>query len=155
MTTLIWLLFLIIWSSLLGWCWFIRSIISCGLSWCEPSHFETWLWRDFLASRSNLLFFFPGPSCLAIIASSFALATLRIKSTTPESRMPFRNLSESSNLLPKSWCFVLRVSLVCESKAGFSISALTKIHRFCLMWWALMFSFLFFFSSAALIFWTI
>jgi len=50
----------------------------------------------------SLLFFLPGPSYLAIIASSLALATFKIRSTTPESRIPFKNLSDSSTLLPKS-----------------------------------------------------
>ena len=69
------------------------------------------------------------PKFLAILASSFALAILRIASTTPESRIPLRNFSVSSILLPKSEDFVFRVSFVWEPNAGFSTRQFTKIHR--------------------------
>ena len=61
---------------------------------------------------NNFDFFLPGPSYLAILASSLALATDRILSTTPDSKTPFKNFSDNSTLLPKSSFFVVRPSFV-------------------------------------------
>jgi hypothetical protein len=43
-----------------------------------------------------------------------------------------KNFSEISHLEPKVDGFEVKVSLVWESKAGFSIRQLMKAHRFCL-----------------------
>ena len=113
-------------------------------------HYSAFLVPASLASSSfgipNSLAFLPaGFSDLANLASSLALAMLRIDSTTPDAKISLRNFSVNSILLPKSEALVFRVSLVCESKAGFSIKQLTNTHRFALIWWGLMTSFLFFF----------
>jgi len=49
---------------------------------------------------------------LASFAYSLASATLRIVSTTPLSKIPFKNLSDSSIVLPKSFAGVFKVSFV-------------------------------------------
>jgi hypothetical protein len=56
--------------------------------------------------------FFPGPNVLPSFAYSLASATFKIVSTTPLSKIPFKNLSESSNVLPKSFAGVFNVSFV-------------------------------------------
>lgn len=77
--------------------------------------FESLVPAEFASSSFgiiNLEVFFPGPIVLASFAYSLASATFRIVSTTPLSKMPFRNLSESSIVLPKSFAGVFKVSFV-------------------------------------------
>lgn len=47
----------------------------------------------------------------------------------------FMNSGVREQREPKFEAFVVSVSFVCESKAGFSMSALTKTHRWCFTWW--------------------
>jgi len=82
-----------------------------------------------LGMPSSLDFFLPGPRVLASFASSLAFATLTILSIIPEASISLRNFSLKVQVDPKLEGLVVRVSLVCESKAGFSICALTKSHR--------------------------
>jgi len=49
---------------------------------------------------------------LASFAYSLASATFKIVSTTPLSKIPFKNLSDSSIVLPKSFAGVFKVSFV-------------------------------------------
>mmetsp|Transcript_25410 Transcript_25410/g.75653 ORF Transcript_25410/g.75653 Transcript_25410/m.75653 type:complete len:231 (+) Transcript_25410:2492-3184(+) len=67
-----------------------------------------------------------------------ALAQSRIMSTTPLFITPFRSRSESSQVEPNLLCFVVRVSFVWESKAGFSTRQLMKIQRWFFTWAGLM-----------------
>mmetsp|Transcript_17264 Transcript_17264/g.49335 ORF Transcript_17264/g.49335 Transcript_17264/m.49335 type:complete len:265 (+) Transcript_17264:2086-2880(+) len=67
-----------------------------------------------------------------------ASAAMRIRSTTPQLATSSRNFSESSHLDPNLDCLVMRVSFVCESKAGFSIRHLMKIQRWFFTWCGLM-----------------
>lgn len=105
----------------------VKMIVHCS-AFRVPALFAS----SSLGIPTSFYFFFP-TICFAILASSFAFATIRMLSTTPDSNICFRNLSVSSTLLPKAEAFVPKFSLVCESKAGFSIRQLTKIQRFALI----------------------
>mmetsp|Transcript_20160 Transcript_20160/g.60378 ORF Transcript_20160/g.60378 Transcript_20160/m.60378 type:complete len:244 (+) Transcript_20160:88-819(+) len=83
-------------------------------------------------SRETLLV--PALSFLPRSTLVFASAAMRIKSTMPELVTSSRNLSDSSQRDPNLDCFVVSVSLVCESKAGFSTRHLMKTHRWALTW---------------------
>mmetsp|Transcript_92063 Transcript_92063/g.286519 ORF Transcript_92063/g.286519 Transcript_92063/m.286519 type:complete len:242 (-) Transcript_92063:372-1097(-) len=67
-----------------------------------------------------------------------ARAAMRIRSTTPQLATSSRNFSESSQREPNLDCFVVSVSFVCESKAGFSTRHLMKTQRWFRTWWGLM-----------------
>mmetsp|Transcript_2795 Transcript_2795/g.7233 ORF Transcript_2795/g.7233 Transcript_2795/m.7233 type:complete len:254 (-) Transcript_2795:932-1693(-) len=67
-----------------------------------------------------------------------ASAAIRMRSTTPQDTTSFRNFSDSSHLEPNFDCFVMSVSLVCESKAGFSTRHLMKTQMWFRTWCALM-----------------
>ena len=75
-------------------------------------------------------------SRVAFLPSDFFISLLclneaqeRICSTMPLFIICLMTLSLDSYLLPKLEARVLRVSLVCESNAGFSMRALTKTQR--------------------------
>mmetsp|Transcript_14025 Transcript_14025/g.33358 ORF Transcript_14025/g.33358 Transcript_14025/m.33358 type:complete len:208 (+) Transcript_14025:2258-2881(+) len=59
----------------------------------------------------------------------FAIAAMRMRSTTPHVATSERNFSDSSQRDPNLDCFVINVSFVCESKAGFSTRQLMKTQR--------------------------
>ena len=82
---------------------------------------------------SNLDFFWP-VKVFAILACSFALACRTIWFMMLVLSRSLINFSEISNELPKFEDFVVRVSLVWESNAGFSMSEFTKIHSHPLTW---------------------
>mmetsp|Transcript_73218 Transcript_73218/g.212016 ORF Transcript_73218/g.212016 Transcript_73218/m.212016 type:complete len:227 (-) Transcript_73218:938-1618(-) len=67
----------------------------------------------------------------------FAIAAIKIKSTTPQLHTSSRNWSDNSQREPNFDCFVMSVSFVCESKAGFSIKHRTKIHKCARTWFGL------------------
>jgi len=63
-----------------------------------------------------------------------------------DANLPFlTKSSDNSHLLPNCELFSVKVSFVCESNAGFSIKALTKIHIWFLTWKGLTGAALFFF----------
>mmetsp|Transcript_98086 Transcript_98086/g.245798 ORF Transcript_98086/g.245798 Transcript_98086/m.245798 type:complete len:237 (+) Transcript_98086:1997-2707(+) len=68
----------------------------------------------------------------------FARAAIKIRSMTPQLATSSRNLSDNSHLEPNFDVFVIRVSFVCESKAGFSTRHLMKTHKWARMWCGLM-----------------
>mmetsp|Transcript_6709 Transcript_6709/g.16658 ORF Transcript_6709/g.16658 Transcript_6709/m.16658 type:complete len:228 (+) Transcript_6709:1668-2351(+) len=72
---------------------------------------------------------FLAPSCFLSSLLCLKEAQERIFSTMPEVIIFLMTPSDASNLDPKLLARVLSVSLVCESNAGFSMSALTKTHR--------------------------
>ena len=72
---------------------------------------------------------FFAPSCFFISLLCLNEAQDRICSTTPEFIIFLMMESGASNLDPKFAARVLSVSFVCESNAGFSMSALTNTHR--------------------------
>mmetsp|Transcript_51855 Transcript_51855/g.112427 ORF Transcript_51855/g.112427 Transcript_51855/m.112427 type:complete len:259 (+) Transcript_51855:682-1458(+) len=74
-----------------------------------------------------LVTFLAPRSCRPRSTFCFAFAQSRIISTTPLFITCFRNFSESSQAEPNLDCFVVNVSLVCESNAGFSMRQLMKI----------------------------
>ena len=72
---------------------------------------------------------FFAPSCFFSSLDCLNEAQERICSTTPLVIIFFIVVSAQTYLLPKFAARVFSVSLVCESNAGFSISALTKTQR--------------------------
>ena len=82
---------------------------------------------------SKRIFFLP-PVPRALLSYAFCLAsTLSITDSTIGLETSFlRKFSLSSHFEPKFLLCVVRVSFVCESKAGFSIWQLMNSHRFAL-----------------------
>ena len=99
--------------------------------------------------RSRCFFFPPVPS--ARFSWAFCLAsTFKITlSTIGLETSFFKKLSLNSHLEPKFLLWVVRVSLVYESNAGFSIWQLINSHRLDLTWCFFTSSFLFFLAIAA------
>mmetsp|Transcript_13089 Transcript_13089/g.34634 ORF Transcript_13089/g.34634 Transcript_13089/m.34634 type:complete len:219 (+) Transcript_13089:2074-2730(+) len=60
------------------------------------------------------------------LTCDLAIAAIRMRSTMPQEATSARNFSDSSHLDPNLDCFVVSVSLVCPSKAGFSTRHLMK-----------------------------
>ena len=84
-----------------------------------------------------------------------SLLCLKAAKASTDSTMPvlstfFMNSSLISHLLPKALGLVVSVSLVCESNAGFSISALTNTHRWLLIWKGFTPADLFFFNMRSI-----
>ena len=110
-----------------------------------------------LASSSfgtpSSLFLLVPLSVLAIFACNLAWAWRTMESTIPDWRIYLRNLSEIVHLDPNYEGFVVSVSFVWESNAGFSMLELTNIQSYCLIWKFLIlsFSFLYFFFTSLMI----
>mmetsp|Transcript_53057 Transcript_53057/g.137013 ORF Transcript_53057/g.137013 Transcript_53057/m.137013 type:complete len:216 (-) Transcript_53057:631-1278(-) len=79
--------------------------------------------------RTRCVFSFAPRSWRDMSTFCFALTQSRIRSTTPLLSTCLIIFSESSHVLPNLLCFVVSVSFVCESNAGFSTRQLMKIHR--------------------------
>ena len=91
---------------------------------------------------------------ITIYACYLACAWRTIASTTPELMICLRNLSEITHFEPNWEGFVVNVSFVWESNAGFSMLELTNIQSYCFIWKFLIFSFsflCFFFTSAMIL----
>ena len=99
---------------------------------------------------SRRCFFLP-PVPRALFSYAFCLAsTLSITDSTIGLETSFlRKFSLSSHFESKFLLWVVRVSFVCESKAGFSIWQLMNSQRFALTWCFLTSNFLFFFAIVA------
>lgn len=122
-------------------------------------HFYEFLVPASFASYSlgipvSLAFFAP-PVSLASFDNSFDFASLYISSIMPVFNTYLINFSLRVHLDPNKDCFKVKVYFVCESNAGFSMSALTKIHRWALIWKGFTFKFLSFFNNFYWIFSTI
>ena len=89
---------------------------------------------------SSLQFFWPFIT-FASLASSLAFDWAKIISTIPEFLISLRNLSVKTHLEPKAETFVVRNSLVCVSKVGFSMRQLQKMNRCCFIWLGLIWEF--------------
>mmetsp|Transcript_99948 Transcript_99948/g.279986 ORF Transcript_99948/g.279986 Transcript_99948/m.279986 type:complete len:250 (+) Transcript_99948:2135-2884(+) len=84
---------------------------------------------SFGTPRTRCWFFVPPFNWRPRSTFCFALAQSRIISTMPLFRTLRMVFSEISHEDPNLDCFVVKVSLVCESKAGFSIKQFTKTHK--------------------------
>ena len=82
---------------------------------------------------------------LASLESSLAFARDITASMIPEFFRSFSIFSEISHLEPNWETFVVRLSFVWVSKAGFSMRQLQKIHMWDFIWWGLICIFLDFF----------
>ena len=103
----------------------VRMSVHCSARAAEPAQLaSSSLGRS---SRRACAFLPPPARCSSDVALKRAHESTR--STTPEASTAFMNFSESSASEPKSFGRVVSVSLVWLSKAGFSMSALTKTVR--------------------------
>mmetsp|Transcript_20139 Transcript_20139/g.60296 ORF Transcript_20139/g.60296 Transcript_20139/m.60296 type:complete len:231 (-) Transcript_20139:857-1549(-) len=92
---------------------------------------------NFGTPRTRCWFFVPPFSCLPMSTFCFALAQSKMRSTTPLFNTDFMVFSERSQVEPNLDCFVVKVSFVCESNAGFSIKQFTKTNKWFLTWFGL------------------
>lgn len=105
-----------------------------------------------LGIPTNLYSFFPD-NFLFILAYSLALAYNITWLANPSLINSFTSLSYTVQVDPKAVYFNVKVSLVWESKEGFSIKAFTNTHKCYFTWKALIvvpFSFFFFMFSNTL-----
>mmetsp|Transcript_79803 Transcript_79803/g.258133 ORF Transcript_79803/g.258133 Transcript_79803/m.258133 type:complete len:227 (+) Transcript_79803:2201-2881(+) len=100
------------------------SVHSCEFA--PPASFAS---SSFGMPDTRIWFLLAPLSCRPMSTFCFALAQSKIISTTPLFSTAFIVFSESSHTEPNFDCLVVKVSLVCESKAGFSMRQFTKIHR--------------------------
>mmetsp|Transcript_14287 Transcript_14287/g.45777 ORF Transcript_14287/g.45777 Transcript_14287/m.45777 type:complete len:294 (-) Transcript_14287:471-1352(-) len=77
------------------------------------------------------------PSVFLRSLDCFDCAKQRIDSRTPQLSASLKNLSDGWHFEPKADCFSVMFSLVCESKAGFSMRQLMKTRSCPLTWFGL------------------